>query len=166
MNTTVTFRGNPVTLVGEPPAEGQLAPDFTAFDATLTPTSLASFRGAPVVLNVVPSLDTPVCERQTRHLAEAAGTQGFRLVTVSMDLPFAQKRFCETFQLPNVITLSDYKDRQAGHAWGLYIQELGLLARAVFVLDREGVIRYRQVVPEIAQEPNYEPILAAVKALT
>lgn len=165
MPTTITFRGNPVTLAGEPPAEGQPAPDFTALDAALQPVTLASLRGAPVVLNVVPSLDTPVCERQTRHLAEQANAAGFKLVTLSMDLPFAQKRFCETFQLPNVLTLSDFKDRQAGQAWGLAIRELGLLARAVFVLDGDGVIRHRQIVPEIAQEPDYEPVLATVKQL-
>jgi thiol peroxidase len=165
MPTSVTFKGNPVTLAGDPPAEGQLAPDFTALDAGLQPVSLSSFRGAPVVLNVVPSLDTPVCERQTRHLAEQASTTGFKLVTLSMDLPFAQKRFCETFQLPNVVTLSDFKDRQAGQRWGLELRELGLLARAVFVLDSDGVIRHRQIVPEIAQEPNYAPVLETVKSL-
>ncbi len=165
MPPTITFKGNPVTLLGEPPAEGQVAPDFTALDAALQPRSLASFRGAPLVVNVVPSLDTPVCERQTRHLAEQANALGFKLVTVSMDLPFAQKRFCDTYQLPNVITLSDFKDRQAAQAWGLGIRELGLLARAVFVLDGDGVVRYRQVVPEIAQEPDYAPVLAAVRGL-
>ncbi len=165
MPTTVTFKGNPMHLVGDPPAEGQPAPDFTALDAGLQPVSLSSLRGAPVVLNVVPSLDTPVCERQTRHLAEQARQAGFKLVTLSMDLPFAQKRFCETFQLPNVVTLSDFKDRQAAHTWGLGIQELGLLARAVFVLDSNGVIRHRQIVPEIAQEPDYEPALKTVKQL-
>jgi len=165
MPTSVTFKGNPVTLAGDPPAEGQIAPDFTALDAGLQPVSLSSFRGAPVVLNVVPSLDTPVCERQTRHLAEQASTAGFKLVTLSMDLPFAQKRFCETFALPHVVTLSDFKDRQAGQAWGLAIRELGLLARAVFVVDRDGVIRHRQIVPEIAQEPDYAPVLETVKSL-
>ncbi len=165
MPTSVTFKGNPVTLAGDPPAEGQIAPDFTALDAGLQPVSLSSFRGTPVVLNVVPSLDTPVCERQTRHLAEQASTAGFKLVTLSMDLPFAQKRFCETFALPHVVTLSDFKDRQAGQAWGLAIRELGLLARAVFVVDRHGVIRHRQIVPEIAQEPDYAPVLETVKSL-
>lgn len=165
MPTTVTFKGNPVTLLGEPPAEGQPAPDFTALDGGLQPVSLSSLRGAPVVLNVVPSLDTPVCERQTRHLAEAASQAGFKLVTLSMDLPFAQKRFCETFQLANVLTLSDFKDRQVGQRWGLLIQELGLLARAVFVLDADGVIRHRQIVPEVAQEPDYQPALATIQSL-
>ncbi len=165
MPTSVTFKGNPVTLAGDPPVEGQVAPDFTALDAGLAPVSLSSFRGTPVVLNVVPSLDTPVCERQTRYLAEQASTAGFKLVTLSMDLPFAQKRFCETFQLPNVITLSDYKDRQAGQTWGLTIRELGLLTRAVFVLDGDGVVRHRQIVPEIAQEPDYAPALETVKSL-
>lgn len=165
MSISVTFKGNPMHLVGDPPTEGQPAPDFTALDAGLQPVSLSSFRGAPVVLNVVPSLDTPVCERQTRHLAEEAAKAGFKLVTLSMDLPFAQKRFCETFQLPNVVTLSDFKDRQAAQGWGLGVQELGLLTRAVFVLDADGVVRHRQIVPEIAQEPDYQPVLATVKSM-
>lgn len=163
----VTFKGNGVTLTGDQPAVGQPLPNVTLKGAGLKDVDLASYKGKVVILSVVPSLDTPVCDKQTRHFNEDAGKLGgdVALLTVSMDLPFAQARWCGAADAKNVVALSDYKDRGLGQAFGLYIKELGLLARAVFVADKTGVIRYAEVVKEVTQEPNYDAALAAAKKL-
>lgn len=163
----VTFRGTPVTLVGTALQVGNKAPEFTALRRDLSSFSLAQTAGKVVVINSVPSLDTPVCATQTRRFNQEAAGLGpdTKVLVVSTDLPFAQGRFCTTEGIANLETLSDHRDVSFGTAYGLLIKELRLLARAVLVVDKGGVVRYMQLVPEIGQEPNYDEALAAVKAL-
>jgi thiol peroxidase len=164
----VTFKGGPLTLVGQDPAVGAAAPDCAALADDLSEVRLSSFRGRVCVLATVPSLDTPVCDTQTRRFNEEAARLGGDVVilTVSMDLPFAQKRWCGAAGIQNVRTLSDHRDAAVGRAFGVLIKELRLLARAVFVLDGEGKIAYKQIVPEVTHEPDYDAALAAVRSLT
>ena len=161
----ITFKGGPLTLVGTEVRVGDRAPDFTALDNGLAPVSLSALRGKTVVIASVPSLDTPVCDLQTRRFNEEAGRLGddVRILTLSMDLPFAQKRWCGAAGVKNLTTLSDHRDAEFGRAYGVLIEELRLLARAIFVVDRQGVIRYIQVVKEIATEPDYAAVLDAVR---
>ena len=163
----ITFMGNPLTLVGNRPAVGDQAPDFTVLDNDLSPVAFSSFRGRVCILAAVPSLDTPVCDMETRRFNEAAGKLGadVAILTISMDLPFAQKRWCGAAGVDKVQTLSDHRDAQFGTAYGVLIKELRLLARAVFVADRDGVIRYVQLVEEVTHEPDYEAVLKAVADL-
>ncbi|HEQ60509.1 MAG TPA: thiol peroxidase [Firmicutes bacterium] len=163
----VTMKGNPLTLVGEEVRVGEAAPDFTVVDNALQPVSFSSFRGKICILCSVPSLDTPVCDTQTRRFNELAGRLGPDVVvlTVSMDLPFAQKRWCGAAGVEAVRTLSDHREASFGRAYGLLIKELRLLARAVLIVDREGIVRYRQLVPEITEEPDYAGALRAAEAL-
>ena len=161
----VTFAGNPLTLVGEEVKVGDKAPDFSALDNDLNPKALADYRGKVVVISSVPSLDTPVCDLQTRRFnseAEALGSEVV-ILTLSMDLPFAQKRWCGAAGAKAVVTLSDHREASFGLAYGLLVKELRLLARAVTVLDVDGVIRYQQIVQEMTNEPDYDAALAAVK---
>lgn len=164
---SVTFKGTPLELAGEPTTIGQKAPDFTALKGDLSQFRLSDLTGQVVVINAVPSLDTPVCATQTRRFnQEAAGLgSNVKVLAVSMDLPFAQGRFCSTEGIQNVVTLSDHREAEFGLKYGLLIPALRLLARAVLVIDQKGTIRYQELVPEIAQEPNYEAALAAVKKL-
>jgi len=161
----ITFKGAPLTLAGTEVRVGDLAPDFTALDVGLAPVSLSAFRAKTVVIASVPSLDTPVCDLQGRRFNEEAGRlgAGVQVLTLSMDLPFAQKRWCGAAGAKNLTTLSDHRDAAFGLAYGVLIKELRLLARAVFVVDRQGVIRYIQVVGEIATEPDYAAVLDAVR---
>jgi thiol peroxidase len=160
----ITFKGGPLTLVGPEIRAGDAAPDFTASGQDLSPVSLSDLKGQTVVLSVVPSLDTPVCEIQTKRFnEEAAKLRGTKLLTISMDLPFAQKRFCGAHGIDNIQVVSDYKDRSFAQAWGLYIKELGLLARAVYVVGKDGKVAYAQVVKEVTQEPDYAPALEAAR---
>ncbi|MBL7140036.1 MAG: thiol peroxidase [Planctomycetes bacterium] len=163
----VTFKGNPLTLVGKMPEVGAQAPEAALIGNGLEKVVLSSFRGKVLILVTVPSLDTSVCDTETRRFnVEAAGLgDGVQVLTVSMDLPFAQKRWCGAAGIDRVVTASDHRDAALGRAYGVLIQELRLLARAVFVLDREGVIRYRQLVEEMTEEPDYEPVLAAARGL-
>ena len=163
----VTFRGPPVTLVGTALQVGSKAPEFTALRRDLSQFSLAQTAGKVVVINSVPSLDTPVCATQTRRFNQEAAGLGpdAKVLVVSTDLPFAQGRFCTTEGIANLETLSDHRDVSFGTAYGLLIKELRLLARAVLVVDKGGVVRYMQLVPEIGQEPDYDEALAAVKVL-
>ena len=164
---TVTMRGNPLTLVGSPLKVGDKAPDFEVLDNELTPKFLADYSGKALIVSSVPSLDTPVCDMETRRFnAEASGLDpGIRILTISMDLPFAQKRWCGAAGVDQVVTLSDHRQASFGQAYGVLIRELRLLARAVFVLDKDHIIRYIQIVREIAEEPDYEAVLAAAKRL-
>ena len=164
----VTFKGNPLTLLGRTPAVGEPAPDFTVRGG-LAPDSaysLGTDAGHVRILNVVPSLDTPVCSIQTRRFnSEADGLPGVKIVTVSADLPPAQARWCGAEGVKNLRCVSDYYDGGFGRAFGLRIKELGVLARAVFVLDGAGAVRYAEIVPEVTSEPDYGPALAAAREL-
>ncbi len=163
----VTFRGNPVTLVGPKLEPGAKAPDFKCVAAGLAITTLADTAGKARLFNVVPSLDTPVCNRQTKRFAEELKALGDKVAayTVSVDLPFAQARFCTDANIENLKNLSDVHDHSFGKNYGVFIDSLPipLLARAVFVVDPSNTIRHVQIVPEIAQEPDYEPALKALK---
>ena len=163
----VTMKGNPVTLVGPTLQEGDLAPDFESLQNDLTPVRFSSFRGKICILVSVPSLDTPVCDREAHRFNEEAGKLGPNVVvlTISMDLPFAQKRWCSAAGAVNVKTLSDHRDASFGRAYGVLIEGLRLLARAVFVVDREGKLRRVELVKEIASEPDYDATLKTVRGL-
>lgn len=163
----ITIFGNPLTLIGDMPAVGQAAPEAVLLDNELNPKTLSSFAGQVLIITSVPSLDTPVCDAETRRFNTEAAALGpdVRVLAISMDLPFAQKRWCAGAGIEQVITLSDHKDALFGNNWGLLIKELRLLARAVFVVDRQGKIAYRQLVSEVTNEPDYGVALAAAKAL-
>ena len=163
----VTMKGNPLTLTGSELKVGDQAPDFVALDTDLNPVALDSFRGKVCIVSSVPSLDTPVCDMETRRFNDEAGRRGDNVVvlTISMDLPFAQKRWCGAAGVDKVQTLSDHREASFGQAYGVLIKELRLLARAVFVIDQQGIIRYLELVEEIANEPNYESVLRAVEEL-
>ena len=163
----VTFQGDPLTLVGELPQTGQPAPKATLIDNDLNEAKLSDYIGKIVILSVVPSLDTSVCAAQTRRFnEEAAALKNVVVLGISMDLPFAQKRWCGAEGIENVHTLSDHRDEEFGLAYGLLIKELRLLARAVLVLNSEGIIRYVQLVREITDEPDYDPVLQAVREVS
>ncbi|HEY6837315.1 MAG TPA: thiol peroxidase [Geobacteraceae bacterium] len=163
----VTFKGNPITLVGPELKVGDVAPDFSVVDNALAAVNLASYAGKVKIISAVPSLDTPVCDTETRRFnQEAASLPGdVAVLTISLDLPFAQKRWCGAAGIDKVVTLSDYRDRSFGLAYGVLIDELKLLSRSIFVVDRTNVIRYIQHVPEVTQEPDYGAVLAAAKQL-
>jgi thiol peroxidase len=164
----VTFKGNPLTLVGEAVKVGAPAPDFTLhyFDGSLKTIKPADLKGKPTLLSVVPSLDTGVCATQTKKFNEQLGALGERInaVTVSLDLPFAQNRFCGAESIKNMRVGSDYQERSFGKNWGMLIDELKILARGVFVLDKDGKVVYSQLVKEVTTEPDYEPALNALKS--
>jgi thiol peroxidase len=161
----VTMKGNPLTLVGNEIKVGDKAPDFQVIDNDLTSVSFSSYKGKVCIISSVPSLDTPVCDIQTARFNNEAANLGDEVVilTVSMDLPFAQKRWCGAKGVDKVITLSDHRDAAFGEAFGLLIKELRLLARAVCVVDRDGVIRYCELVRELTNEPDYNAALDAAK---
>lgn len=163
----VTVGGNPLTLVGNEIQMGNQAPDALLVNTEMKPVKLSDFRGKVVVISSVSSLDTEVCDMQTRRFNSEAANLGDDVVilTVSMDLPFAQMRWCGAAGVEQVITLSDHKEAAFGENFGLLIKESRLLARAVLVLDREGIVRYYQLVKEISEEPDYEAALEAVKSL-
>lgn len=160
------FVGRPVTLVGPEIREGQVAPGFTATGTDLNPVSLEDFAGKVKLIAAVPSLDTGVCSKETRTFNERAAELGEDVVilTLSMDLPFAQKRWCGAEGVERVITLSDHRDASFGEAYGVLIKELRLLSRAVFVLDRENRVRHVEYVPRAVEEPDYDRALAAARA--
>jgi thiol peroxidase len=160
----VTFKGGPLTLLGAELVTGLVAPDFTCVDNGMNPVSLSDFKGELVVISSVPSLDTPVCEVQTKRFNEEAANLNCKLLTISLDLPFAQTRFCAANGIENMTTLSDYRDRSFANAWGLLIKELKLLARGVFVVGKDGNLAYQQIVGEVAEEPEYDAALAAIRA--
>ncbi|MEJ5365748.1 MAG: thiol peroxidase [Desulfosoma sp.] len=161
----VTMKGSPLTLVGSEVSVGDKAPDFLALNNDLQPVRLSQFAGKTVILSSVPSLDTPVCDMETRRFNQEAEKLGDDVVvlTISMDLPFAQKRWCGAAGVTRVMTLSDHRDASFGQAYGVLIKELRLLARAVFVVGKDGVIKHAQLVKEITEEPDYAAVLNAVK---
>lgn len=168
-SAAITFKGNPMTLVGEELKVGDAAPDFTLhyFDNGLKTITLADLKGKPSIISVVPSLDTGTCQIQTKHFNKELGALGDKInaLTVSRDLPFAMNRFCGAEDIKALRVGSDYQTGDFGTKYGLTIDELKLLTRAVYVLDAEGKIVYGEIVPEVAQEPNYEGALNALKAL-
>ena len=161
----VTFKGKPLTLVGPEVKAGQTAPPFKVVGKDMADISLESFPAKVVVLSVAPSLDTPVCALQTRTFNKEAVSlsDGVVVLSVSLDLPFALARFCGAEGISRVVVASDYKYRSFGESYGVYISELGLLARAVFVLDKNQKVTHVEYVPEVTSEPNYASVLKAVK---
>ena len=163
----VTMKGSPLTLIGSQVEVGDRAPDFEVLANDLSPVKLSSFRDKVCIIASVPSLDTSVCDVMTRRFNEEAGKLGDDVVvlTISMDLPFAQQRWCGAAGVDNVRTLSDHREVSFGMAFGVLIKELRLLARAVFVVDREGIVRYKQIVEELTDEPDYEAALKAAEGV-
>lgn len=164
---TVTMKGKPLTLVGDEIKTGKQAPDCEVIANDMSPIKLSSFTGKVRIICSVPSLDTSVCDIETRRFNEEASRLSADVVvlTISMDLPFAQKRWCGAAGVKNVQTLSDYREASFGKAYGVLIKELRLLARAVFVVDKKGVVRYVQIVNEMTNEPDYDAVLEAVGKL-
>jgi thioredoxin-dependent peroxiredoxin len=164
---TVTLKGTPIHTSGELPAVGAAAPDFRLTGADLKDVSLADYKGKRKILNIVPSLDTPVCATSTRKFNETGGKLPNTVVLViSADLPFAAKRFCTAEGLQNVVTLSTFRAKEFAQRWGVTLVDgplAGVTARAVVVVDEHDRVTYTELVPEIAQEPNYDKALAAVK---
>ena len=162
----VTLKGNPMTLVGDELKVGDPAPDFSLKATDMSDKSLADFAGKVKLISVVPSIDTPVCETETRTFNERAADLGDDIVvlTVSVDTPMAQKRFCAAQGIEKVHMLSDFKDHSFGPAYGVRIKEVGLLARQIFVVDKNNKITYTQLVGEVAEEPDYDAALGAAKS--
>jgi thiol peroxidase len=163
----ITMRGNPVTLVGPEIKVGDKAPNFIALEALGSPVTLESFKNKVKVFNVVVSVDTPVCDAQTRRFNEEAAKlpDDVEIVTVSMDLPFAQKRYCGAAGIDKVKTISDYRDASFGQAYGILIKEHRLLGRAIFVVDKNDTVQHVEYVKEVTEHPNYDVALAAIKKL-
>ena len=163
----ITFKGNPMTLVGNEIKVGQPAPDFTVFyfEGGLKKITLNDLKGKPSIVSVVPSLDTGVCQIQTKRFNQDLSAMGDKnnALTVSRDLPFAMNRFCGAEDIKAMRTGSDYQDGSFGTSWGLMIDELKLLTRAVYVLDKNGVVVYGQIVPEVTLEPDYTGAIDALK---
>ena len=163
----VSLKGNPLTLGGKIIQVGETLPDIALPDRSLKMIGMQSIKGSVAIVSVVPSLDTPTCEKQTHILSEENGDlhKDAKLITISRDLPFAQKRFAKGAHIANIIFLSDYRDASFGEATGLLIEENRLLARAVMVLDREGVVRYLEIVPELSQLPDMKQAFAFASSL-
>jgi len=161
----VTMRGNPLTLIGPALKPGDKAPDFQALAQDLSPVTLSSSAGKARLLIALPSLDTPVCSLDTVRFNKelAAAPANTHVYVISTDLPLAQKRLCGTENITNVQTLSDHREAAFGRAYGVLIKDLRLLARALFVIDPKDTITYVQIVPEVAQEPNYDEALNALR---
>jgi thiol peroxidase len=166
-NNVTTFQGNPLTLVGDELSVGQQAPDCQMLDAQLNPVKLSSYKGKVCIACSVPSLDTPVCDTEVRRFNTEAAALGndIQIIVVSMDLPFAQARWCGAAEVDNLITLSDYRDADFANAFGLLIKELRLLARAVYIIDKAGTVAYAQILDDITKEPDYDAAIEAAKNL-
>lgn len=164
----ITFKGTPMTLQGSELKVGQPAPEFTLhfFEGGLKTMTNADLKGKPTILSIVPSLDTGVCQIQTKRFSQELASLGDKVnaVTVSRDLPFAQNRFCGAEDVKNMKVGSDYQAGEFGKSWGVMIDELKLLARAVYVLDSQGKVVYGEIVPEVTSEPDYSAALSALKA--
>lgn len=160
----ITFAGKPATLYGPELKVGDSAPDFIVVDNQLKPVSLADFPGIKLI-SVVPSIDTPVCDAQTRHFNQEAANLDATILTISADLPFAQKRWCGAAGIERVVTLSDYQSMSFGMAYGTYLKELRLEARAIFVINEENKLVYVEYVKNVSDHPNYEEALKAAKSV-
>ncbi len=163
----VTFRGNPLTLVGNEVRTGDKAPPFVALDKDLTPVRLIDFSGKVKIISVTPSLDTPVCNLQATTFNKRAQSMAndVALINISMDLPFAIARFCSSEGIDRLRTLSDHKEASFGIGYGVLVEEMRLLARSIFVIDKGDIIRYVEIVPEMTNEPNYDKALEAASKL-
>lgn len=161
----VTFKGNPLTLEGAGIKQGQKAPDFQVLSQDLEPKSLADFRGKIKLIASVPSLDTPVCDTEIKRFNDEAAkvSKDVVVIFVSMDLPFAQKRFCQEFDINKVKTLSDHRLASFGLNYGVLIKELRLLGRAIFIIGKDDTVRYVQLVKELSSPPDYDAALNALK---
>ena len=163
---TITFKGSPIQTTGELPAVGSKAPEFTLTNQDLAGVALSSLSGKKLVLNVFPSIDTPVCQASVRAFHEKVSSlDNCGVLCISRDLPFAQKRFCGAEGIEDIVTLSDFQHPEFGDTYGLRIADgplQGLFARAVLVLDEEGTVVYTELVPEIAEEPDYDKAIAAL----
>jgi thiol peroxidase len=167
MDRQTTLRGNPHAVIGAELKTGDKAPDFHAVDDSLKPMDLAGTGSGVRIFSVVPSLDTPVCDAQTKRFNEEAGKlPDVKIYTVSMDLPFAQKRWCGAYGVDHVKMVSDHRDGSFGEHYGTLIKDLRILSRAIFVLDKDNTIRHAEYVKEVADHPNYESALAVAKSLT
>jgi len=164
---TVKVKGNPVTLLGEEIKVGQSAPNFMVLDNNLKEMKLSEYAGKIRLIAPVPSLDTPVCDAEIHNFNKEAASISNDVVIlfISMDLPFAQKRFCQDNDIENVKTFSDHRDADFGIKYGVLIKELRLLSRAIFVIDKAGTIKYAEYVPELTSHPNYEAALSALRNL-
>jgi thiol peroxidase len=162
-----TVKGNPVTVSGERVKAGDNAREFVVVDSNLNPVSLSKFKGKIKLIASVPSLDTPVCDLQIKRFNKEASSMSREVVImfISMDLPFAQKRFCQSFDIKHVKTFSDHRDADFGKKYGVFIDELRLLARAVFLIDKEGKVRYVEYIKELSNQPDYDKALEALKSI-
>ncbi len=166
-NIKLTFKGNPVVLLGKQTKIGEKAEDFLVVGNKLNPVKLSDFDGKVKILSIFPSLDTPVCATQNRKFNQAAAelSEDIVIIGISVDLPFAQSRFCGAEGIDKVITVSDYQMHDFGMKYGFLIDGLKLLARGTVVIDKQGVIKYVEYVSEVTNEPNYETALKAAKEL-
>ncbi len=161
--TEITFKNDPITLSGQQVKEGDIAPDFTVLDNSLNQITLEDYKGKKKLISVVPSIDTGVCDQQTRKFNEEASQEDGVVLTISVDLPFAQKRWCASNGLENVVTLSDHRDLSFGENFGVVMEELRLLARSVFVLDENNKIVYKEIVSEGNNFPDFDAALEAYR---
>lgn len=161
--TEITFKNDPITLSGQQVKEGDSAPDFTVLDNSLNQITLEDYKGKKKLISVVPSIDTGVCDQQTRKFNEEASQEDGVVLTISVDLPFAQKRWCASNGLENVVTLSDHRDLSFGENFGVVMEELRLLARSVFVLDESNKIVYKEIVSEGTNFPDFDAALEAYR---
>ncbi len=161
----ITFQGKPLTLVGPELKVGDNAPDFIVLDNELKETGLKDFKGKIKLISTTPSLDTPVCDMQARRFNQEAAKlpDDVVVMNISMDLPFAISRFCATTGIDKIKTFSDHRDASFGNSYGILIKELRLLARSIFIIDKDDVIRYFEIVPEITNHPDYERAVQEVK---
>ena len=163
--TEITFKNNPVTLSGQQVNEGDVAPNFTVLDNDLNQKSLDDYANKKKLIIVVPSIDTGVCDQQTRKFNEEASQEDGVVLTISVDLPFAQKRWCASNGLDNVVTLSDHRDLSFGENFGVVMEGMRLLARSVFVLDQDNKVVYKEIVSEGTNFPDFEKALEAYQNL-
>lgn len=162
----ITLKGNPFTLLGKEVKVGDAAPDATVVANDLSEVKISSYKGKKLIISAVPSLDTPICDLETKRFnQEAANLKDVAILTISADLPFAQKRWCGAAGVSSVTTLSDYRYGSFGENYGVMIKGLKILARCIFVVDASGKVTYVQLVKEVAQEPDYSAVLNAVKSL-
>ncbi|MHC0527889.1 thiol peroxidase [Staphylococcus capitis] len=161
--TEITFKNDPITLSGQQVKEGDIAPDFTVLDNSLNQITLEDYKGKKKLISVFPSIDTGVCDQQTRKFNEEASQEDGVVLTISVDLPFAQKRWCASNGLENVVTLSDHRDLSFGENFGVVMEELRLLARSVFVLDESNKIVYKEIVSEGTNFPDFDAALEAYR---